>query len=1695
MGLIFCTFLAASAAAGPLSVVLVDDLSDGGRHASAMQARLQAIAPQAQVSQVDAGRDLSGLRQALSSLSGTGASIIVFGVDHPGFDQQEYQALAGLDAAGVLLVAPSGNHGDSEPLYPAAYPFVASAGALDAKGQPAAFNSLHQNLKFLLPGAEGSSFAAAALAGQAARLLAQGAPRAGLLARLQQRRRGHAPGPRTFEADDAVAASLSPAAGTRASRRRPDHALLVLAPGAPPTSKWLAQLKAHGIRPEHAVPGAGAVIAASDRDLVWLLSQPWAAQVTRGLADPTALSAAGRRLTGLWQDLYFGGLEARGLGPTGEPGGALVGCDAPPKLLQAALRQPLERQGLFAPSPPRGAAYNDTSVYLAGRVAVGVFLPESSGTIDPNYCNWTPAQEANVQAKIVAALDFIRAENPSAQVEFVYDWHFRAACDYEPIVHPGYASSGLWTQNVVAKLGYGSVRAYNDALRKSANADWAYSIFVANDQGYAPSKGFFPDGKFAFAYLGGPYLVMTYTNDNWGIANMDSVCAHESGHIFWALDEYAGPSNPSQRSGYFNELNRNSVSGGTLNDPVCPMRGTIIGVPGTHYCSSTRLHLGWRDIDADGKTDVLDTFPLSAWSPPPPASAAVGAIVPFHGLSTDQALAPLGPLSAVTLNAVTLVQYRVNGGPWTGAAFDDGSGDESQEAFNFNVGPLAAGSTLVEARGVNSAGNTETALLAWTLLAGTPTISATASPTQSVSPTLSATPSASPSPTPTPSASSSPTFGPSSTSSVSSTLSASPSTTPSATFGPSATPAGSCGVLPALSTIGVNGTSTQMARMFLHGGVPHLYTLSSGGARILRYQGGAWSEVAGSPLVAASMVTTYESVVDPDSGDLWFLAYSKTCAGCLATGSLTAMHWNGSSVIETSLPWPGTLNGPTLVFHQGRPWILDGRGASGLLALTYQGGAWVQDGLVTPTGGAWIVLQPGATESFSAGGGIVVMLYNATTAAYELWAYKDGTLNLLDDMGGGAYSYTAGLAFDAANAYIVFQGTSPRAIRVRLSDMHADEVSKGLNDFSGFAYLDAYGGSEGVYAAIGRAHPQGPWVDLLRFNGSYWEPLNCGVGLPANNVSTLMVEGGHVYTTLIESGELSVHDCPLTAPCPDPSVTPSPTAGPYYSPSPTRTGTSTVTLSPWPSRTASPTFTPTPPGTLTATPSPTPHLCGTVIRVCLSGACDFTRIADAIAMACPGDRIEVEGGNYAENGLTVDKDLQIVGVPGFGIDGAEPQPRILATSGPGVLWLDLASPHSVTITNLALDHATDLDGVRLSLSAGSWVHLQQLQLAGTAGHGVNAAQGLGNLLIENCLFRGYTGGGQALRIDTTAGSSGSAVVRYNSFLSLAPAVAVSLAGPAPYSLQLLGDLVFNGGVAGTDALDLKGDAAASGNYDAWFGYSSFYGGLAPGAADKAGINPVMADPSLYDPHYLVSSPLAYAGTALGTGLDALGDTRPAAGQTLWSLGACEPVTATITLTPSPSLTLTLSPAMTATPTASPSASSTVSPSSTATPSVTPTLSPTPSASPSSTWTPSITLTWSPTPSITLTVSPTRSPTLVQSPTDSPTPGKTPTATLVSTAEPGSTGVETVIPVPNPDPHVLAIRLGAPVSRMQLAYYSPAMVLLARQDLGAQVPGWVRVPLPAGFSAAGNSVVFLKVTGFTGDAAVRPSHFARLVFTQ
>ncbi|MDI6792120.1 MAG: Ig-like domain-containing protein [bacterium] len=388
----------------------------------------------------------------------------------------------------------------------------------------------------------------------------------------------------------------------------------------------------------------------------------------------------------------------------------------PSKLTETWSNEPA---GAPARAPGR---FRETSEYMIGRIAVGIILPESNGSIDsPQTENWASAEENAVKAEIEAGLNWWVAREPTAQLEFITDFHFRAPTGYEPIQRPQ-SDEGLWISEVMTNLGYpgtnymDQVYEYNNALREEKGADWAYTIFVVDSS--ADGDGRFTDGYFAYAWVGGPFLMLTYDNNGYGISNMDAVCAHETGHIFYALDQYAESGcSPTENSGYLAAPNSNCANGGTSYE--CIMRGGVRPYTSGKISPSTREQIGWRDSDSDGILDIVDINPetsLTPFSPDPtinPTPIYTGSAQTGTPYPNNNPYNPYGSgRSDININIIAGVEYRhrLNAGAWSewsSAAPGEGAFDSEEEGFTFTPSPLTRGTYNFEVRALNRFGNAD----------------------------------------------------------------------------------------------------------------------------------------------------------------------------------------------------------------------------------------------------------------------------------------------------------------------------------------------------------------------------------------------------------------------------------------------------------------------------------------------------------------------------------------------------------------------------------------------------------------------------------------------------------------------------------------------------------------------------------------------------------------------------------------------------------------------------------------------------------------------------------------------------------------------------------------------------------------------------------------------------------------------------
>jgi len=333
-----------------------------------------------------------------------------------------------------------------------------------------------------------------------------------------------------------------------------------------------------------------------------------------------------------------------------------------------------ESPSLACPTPE--PEYWDTSEFMIGTISVELIFVESDGTYDANTEDWSLTEWTNVYNEVLTGISWW-CGNPQGPGLTGWLHTSNETTMYEPI-NRNSTEDHLWISEIMSRRGYTNssfldqVIASSNAMRQSDQTDWTWTIFVIDSSNDA-------DGSFAnapssaYAYSGSACMVLTYDNGAWGITNMDRVAAHETGHIFWATDEYNGF---TEYSGY---LNAADVEGSN-----CIMDTNVLTIS-----SGTLKQIGWYDGNSDGVFDIVGTEPdttLIALGP----DFTNSTIVEYSGVATVIPMTnnnpkPWNPGHDVTVAKIQGVSYNVDGSGWIPINATDGAFNETTEAYNFTM--------------------------------------------------------------------------------------------------------------------------------------------------------------------------------------------------------------------------------------------------------------------------------------------------------------------------------------------------------------------------------------------------------------------------------------------------------------------------------------------------------------------------------------------------------------------------------------------------------------------------------------------------------------------------------------------------------------------------------------------------------------------------------------------------------------------------------------------------------------------------------------------------------------------------------------------------------------------------------------------------------------------------------------------------
>lgn len=365
---------------------------------------------------------------------------------------------------------------------------------------------------------------------------------------------------------------------------------------------------------------------------------------------PGALSALeffNRVLTGSFEDSLEAGLSVTGQPLTGDAlllsasspsqahgltAAGLSSRDAGDHRLQAdptgAFTRPLPGAGGVKPSWFYPTPYQNPD--MRGRVTVQLFRPDSDGTLDPNLYSWNNTDWSLALDQVYGAFTFWVNEASSRGITLSFSVRrmdlFSRYCrcyipvptKYEPITHSS-SDDYLWVNDALTWFGYGASPVTQDNVyaknvefnnyKKNdeyGGFDRSFSVYLIYNPSPAPTT--FANGYRAYTWSDGPFVMMMWDSAGWGPYNIGRVLTHETGHIFWACDEYYdAPSNTgcfTCTSCFYNVGPRNVVSTPWITNANCeyPSTTSTCDIPRVtcmmdrmdySLCSHTPGQIGW----------------------------------------------------------------------------------------------------------------------------------------------------------------------------------------------------------------------------------------------------------------------------------------------------------------------------------------------------------------------------------------------------------------------------------------------------------------------------------------------------------------------------------------------------------------------------------------------------------------------------------------------------------------------------------------------------------------------------------------------------------------------------------------------------------------------------------------------------------------------------------------------------------------------------------------------------------------------------------------------------------------------------------------------------------------------------------------------------------------------------------------------
>jgi len=216
-----------------------------------------------------------------------------------------------------------------------------------------------------------------------------------------------------------------------------------------------------------------------------------------------------------------------------------------------------------------------TNDSMRNEVCVIGFEMQSDGSLEQSRFNWSVEQYGPLTGQILNGITWWadRAREHGISVHFgmcgVWEpYSLQTQTGYEPLNH--YASDDyLWVNDILRKQdtnppyytgplegrpgGFGAspitpanvfaqAEQYNAYIQQQNGCTSGFTIYIAADNGQPYGFPYWlqpsTSQQRSYSYYGGPFMQTTYTNGGWGADQFYIVMWHETGHQFWACDEY-----------------------------------------------------------------------------------------------------------------------------------------------------------------------------------------------------------------------------------------------------------------------------------------------------------------------------------------------------------------------------------------------------------------------------------------------------------------------------------------------------------------------------------------------------------------------------------------------------------------------------------------------------------------------------------------------------------------------------------------------------------------------------------------------------------------------------------------------------------------------------------------------------------------------------------------------------------------------------------------------------------------------------------------------------------------------------------------------------------------------------------------------------------------------------------------------------